>query len=356
MADAINEAIEDKIYNIKIWFKFFESLYLRNGKNEFLKLIHREGKYKYLVCFYRLIGNSPTQLLNPELVTPPLKYFEQIIKPENPIILLNEWEVDFINQKAFKEIGYLGKIPLWKRIFQPLATYYFSKSLGRNPFINILNGNPDDHDMKNAAEIVKDEKRLKKIVSSEGEHDIYQEFWKEVFGNDVEYSTKSKSIRISIKESPAISKNLSRIDVEGGFTEIQKTIHLNKILSSGMTKWLEACIEAYPFSKYEERAKELLAISTKQEKQRPEPSAEQEDDKNWTKEAFPKTTIGKVACNVLYADDKSYRDYIDKKEKELKMSLIRKTKAGYKFQANLKWIQDERKDLTMDQILKKLKE
>jgi hypothetical protein len=74
----------------------------------------------------------------------------------------------------------------------------------------------------------------------------------------------------------------------------------------------------------------------------------------WTKGLYSKTAIGKVACGVEYQDDKSYRDFIDKKIKEKQYEIVQKTIAKNKLRVNIVWLREERKGLSDQQILDKL--
>jgi hypothetical protein len=69
----------------------------------------------------------------------------------------------------------------------------------------------------------------------------------------------------------------------------------------------------------------------------------------WSKDAFSKTVIGKVACNVNYKNDKSYRDFIDKESEN--SCVIKKTKATKKWLVNMVWIREKRNDLNDEKIL-----
>jgi len=77
---------------------------------------------------------------------------------------------------------------------------------------------------------------------------------------------------------------------------------------------------------------------------------------DWSKDSFSKTKIGKVACNVGYKDDKSYRDFVDNAEKKPGVRAIKKTKAKNRFQVNFTWLCNERTDSTKDKILRELME
>jgi|GEM_PF-2185537 hypothetical protein len=121
---------------------------------------------------------------------------------------------------------------------------------------------------------------------------------------------------------------------------------------------------------YSKHKKELLAIEEKYHgsaENKAESNIDNKIDENqpivhaaskkirWSADGFSKTVIGKIASGVNYDDDKSYRDFMDKKIKEKGNTVIKQTKASKKWLINMDWIREERKDLNEAEILQRLK-
>ena len=75
----------------------------------------------------------------------------------------------------------------------------------------------------------------------------------------------------------------------------------------------------------------------------------------WSAESFSKTVIGKIASNGVYNDEKSFRDFVDRKNREKGKTIIKSTKAPNKWLVNMDWICGERSDLKEKEILERLK-
>lgn len=154
-------SIESKFDPIIAEFGFIRLVFEKDGGKGVVALRRLSGD-NLDVTFEKLIGKWPE---NGKFI----KVEESLEKNQGKKPLFNldvptyVWEVPNFKDLKFKKLGDL--FPYWKEIFAPLIDYDFSNFCERNPFKEIVFGEPEDFDIRNAERVINNRKLVMEILN-----------------------------------------------------------------------------------------------------------------------------------------------------------------------------------------------